>query len=83
MREALKPGTAERRAAATRARLIEKTEASGHSSPRGVNPLERAGLVTERPPVRRGLALVAAPPRRGRASGRAISAVQLLSDKRI
>ena len=29
----------------TRARLIEKAEAGGHSSARGVNPLERAALV--------------------------------------
>jgi hypothetical protein len=45
MREALKRDTAMRRAAITRARLIEKTEASGHSSARGVNPIERAALV--------------------------------------
>jgi hypothetical protein len=45
MREALKRNTAERRAATTRARLIEKAEASGYSSARGVNPLERAALV--------------------------------------
>ena len=45
MREALKRDTAQRRAAMTRARLIEKAEAGGHSSARGVNPLERATLV--------------------------------------
>ena len=45
MREALKRDTAVRRAARTRARLIEKAEASGHSSARGVNPIERAALV--------------------------------------
>jgi hypothetical protein len=45
MREALKRDTRERRAAITRARLLEKAEASGHSSARGVNPLERAALV--------------------------------------
>ena len=45
MREALKRDTAMRRAAITRARLIEKAEAGGHSSARGVNPLERAALV--------------------------------------
>jgi hypothetical protein len=45
MREALKRDTAERRAAATRARLIDKAEASGYSSVRGVNPLERPALV--------------------------------------
>jgi hypothetical protein len=44
-REALKRDTAQRRAAATRARLIEKAEMSGYSSARGVNPLERAALV--------------------------------------
>ena len=42
MREALKRDTAQRRAATARARLIEKAEASGYSSARGVNPLERA-----------------------------------------
>jgi hypothetical protein len=45
MREALKRDTAQRRAATARARLIEKAEASGYSSARGVNPLERAALV--------------------------------------
>jgi hypothetical protein len=45
MREALKRDTRERRAAIARTRLIEKAEASGHSSARGVNPLERAALV--------------------------------------
>ena len=45
MREALKRDTAERRAATARARLIEKTEASGYSSARCANPLERAALV--------------------------------------
>jgi hypothetical protein len=45
MREALKRDAARRRAAATRARLIEKAEATGYSSARGVNPLERAALV--------------------------------------
>jgi hypothetical protein len=45
MREALKRDTRERRAATARARLLEKAEASGHSSARGVNPLERAALV--------------------------------------
>jgi hypothetical protein len=44
MREALKRDTAQRRAAIARARLIEKAEACGHSSARGVNPLERAAL---------------------------------------
>jgi hypothetical protein len=45
MREALKRDAAQRRAAVTRARLIEKAEASGYSSASGVNPLERAALV--------------------------------------
>jgi hypothetical protein len=45
MREALKRDTAQRRAAITRARLIEKAQASGYSSASGVNPLERAALV--------------------------------------
>jgi hypothetical protein len=45
MREALKRDAAQRRAAIARARLIEKAEASGYSSARGVNPLERAALV--------------------------------------
>jgi hypothetical protein len=45
MREVLKRDTAQRRSATTRARLLEKAEASGHSSARGVNPLERAALV--------------------------------------
>jgi hypothetical protein len=45
MREALKRDTAQRRAAVTRARLIEKAEASGYSSASGVNPLVRAALV--------------------------------------
>jgi hypothetical protein len=45
MREALKRDTAQRRAAATRARLIEKAEANGYSAARGVNPLQRAALV--------------------------------------
>jgi hypothetical protein len=45
MREALKRDAAQRRSATTRARLIEKVEASGCSSARGVNPLERAALV--------------------------------------
>jgi hypothetical protein len=43
MREALKRDTAQRRAAMTRARLIEKAEAGGYSSASGVNPLERGG----------------------------------------
>jgi hypothetical protein len=46
MREAFKRDTRERRAATARARLIEKAEASGYSSARGVNPLERAALVS-------------------------------------
>ena len=45
MREALKRDAAQRRAATAQARLIEKAEASGYSSARGVNPLERAALV--------------------------------------
>ena len=45
MREALKRDAAQRRAATTPARLIEKAEASGHSSARGVNRIERAALV--------------------------------------
>jgi hypothetical protein len=45
MREALKRDTAQRRSAITQARLIEKAEASGHSSARCVNPVERAALV--------------------------------------
>jgi hypothetical protein len=45
MREALKRDTAQRRSAIPRACLIEQAEASGYSSPRGVNPLERAALV--------------------------------------
>jgi hypothetical protein len=45
MREALKRDAAQRRAAITRARLIEKAEASGHFSARCVNPIERAALV--------------------------------------
>jgi hypothetical protein len=45
MREALKRDTAERRAAMTRARLIDKAGASGNSSARAVNPLERAALI--------------------------------------
>ena len=45
MREALKRDAAERRAAAQRVHLIEKAEASGHSSARCVNPIERAALV--------------------------------------
>jgi hypothetical protein len=45
MREALKRDTAERRAAATRARLIEKAEANGHSFASGVNSIGRAALV--------------------------------------
>ena len=45
MREALKRDAAQRRAAITRARLIEKVDASGYSSASGVNPLERAALV--------------------------------------
>jgi hypothetical protein len=48
MREALKPDTAQRRAAIARARLIEKAEASGYSSASGVNPIERAAFVTRR-----------------------------------
>ena len=44
MREVLKRDTAQRRSATTRARLLEKAEACGHSSARGVNPLERAAL---------------------------------------
>jgi hypothetical protein len=43
MREALKRDAAQRRAAVTRARLIEKAEANGYSA--HVNPLERAALV--------------------------------------
>jgi hypothetical protein len=46
MREALKRDAAERRAAAQRVHLIEKAEASGHSSARCVNPIERAALVS-------------------------------------
>jgi hypothetical protein len=46
MREALKRDTAQCRAATARARLIEKAEASGYSSASGVNPLERAALVS-------------------------------------
>jgi hypothetical protein len=45
MREALKRDSAQRRAAITRARLIEKAEASGNSSAQGANPIERAALV--------------------------------------
>jgi hypothetical protein len=45
MREALKRDTAQRRAAALRVRLVKKAEASGYSSARGVNPIERAALV--------------------------------------
>jgi hypothetical protein len=45
MREALKRDAVQRRAATVRARLIEKAEASGFSSARGVNPLARAALV--------------------------------------
>ena len=45
IREALKRDTPERRAAATRARLIEKAEASGCFSARDINPIERAALV--------------------------------------
>ena len=45
MREALKRDTRERRAAIARTRLIEKAEASGHSSARCANPIERAHLV--------------------------------------
>jgi hypothetical protein len=45
MREALKRDTARRRAAATRARLIEKAEANGYSAALQVNPIERATLV--------------------------------------
>jgi hypothetical protein len=45
MREALKRDTAQRRAATSRARLIEKAEASGYSSACCVNPIERAALV--------------------------------------
>jgi hypothetical protein len=45
MREALKSDIARWRAAISRARLIEKAAASGNSSARGVNPIERAALV--------------------------------------
>jgi hypothetical protein len=45
MREALKRDTAERRAATTRARLIEKVEANGYSAALQVNPIEHATLV--------------------------------------
>jgi hypothetical protein len=45
MREALKRDTAQRRAAATQARLIEKAETSGYFSKRGVSPIERTALV--------------------------------------
>jgi hypothetical protein len=41
MCETLKRDTTQRRAVTARARLIEKAEVSGHSYPRGVNPLER------------------------------------------
>jgi hypothetical protein len=44
-REALKRDTAERRAALTRALLVEKAEASGCSYARRVNPIERAAFV--------------------------------------
>jgi hypothetical protein len=45
MREALKRDAAQRRSALTRARLIEKAEASRCFSARDINPLERAALV--------------------------------------
>jgi hypothetical protein len=45
VREALKRNTAQRRSAIAPARLIERAEASGYSSARGVNPIERAALV--------------------------------------
>jgi hypothetical protein len=41
----VKRDTAQRPTAITRARLIEKAEASGYSSASGVNPIERATLV--------------------------------------
>jgi hypothetical protein len=44
MREALKRDAAQRRSAITQAPLIEKAEASGHSSARCINPIERAAL---------------------------------------
>lgn len=44
MREALKRDGAQRRSAITLAPLIEKAEASGHSSARCINPIERAAL---------------------------------------
>jgi hypothetical protein len=46
MREALKRDTSQRRAAITRARLIEKAEANGYSAALHVNPIERAALVS-------------------------------------
>jgi hypothetical protein len=45
MREALKRDTAQRRAAMTRARVIEKAEANGYSAALQVNPIQRAALV--------------------------------------